>query len=127
VNKAFSMPEFWWVILPVLINIALAVASVYLAWWLWRWRQALVILRAQLEHWHDQLRLGANPALIQPTQDKLVHLKKNYGRVSQQLQRGGQILAWVDLAWRLGQGWRRSTRARAKGTHRRHHRGHEKR
>lgn len=121
------MLEAWWIGIAVLVNLTLAVTGFYLAWRLWRWRQALVILRAQLEHWHGQLSQGVNPALIQFPQGKLAHLKQTYNRVSQQLQRGGQILAWVSLAWRLGQGWRRSIRSRAKGTHRWHHRRHEKR
>lgn len=121
------MPEFWWIVLPVLANIALAVAGFYLAWRIWQWRQALVTLRVQFEQWQGQLLQGVNPVLIEPTLGKLTHLKQTYGRVSQQLQKGGQILTWVSLAWRLGRGWRRSNRARAKGPQPWHPRRHEKR
>ncbi|MFM7325887.1 MAG: hypothetical protein ACKO4L_13360 [Nodosilinea sp.] len=126
-NRGLPIAETWWIILPVLTNLALAVAGFYLAWRLWQWRQALVTLRSQLDHWHGQLGQGVKPALIQPTQGQLAHLKQTYSRVSKQLQRGAQILAWVGLAWRLGRGWQWSTRARAKSTPPRHHRRHEKR
>lgn len=126
-DRGLPIPETWWAGLPVLANIALAMGGFYLAWRIWRWRQALVTLRAQLDYWHGQLGRSANPALIQLSQGKLTHLKQTYTRISQQLQKGGQILTWVGLAWRLRRGWRWPTRARTKGIRPWHHHRHEKR
>lgn len=121
------MPEFWLIGVAILANLGLTVVGFYLAWRLWRWRQDLITLTTRLEHWHGQLRQGVKPALIEPSQGKLAHLKHTYGRLSQQLQMGGQVLTWVGLGWRLGWGWWRATQARGKVTYRRHHRRHEKR
>jgi hypothetical protein len=121
------MPEFWLIGVAVLVNLILAVAGFYLAWRLWRWRQELMALTALLEHWHGQLHQGVKAALIEPSQGRLAYLKYTYGRLSQQLQMGAQVLTWVGLGWRLGWGWWGANQARGKVTYRRHHRRHEKR
>ena len=126
-SRALEVPEPWLIGVAIFGNCVLTVASFYLAWRLWRWRQALITLTALLEYWHGQLGQTVKPASLQPAQNQIAHLKQTYGRLSQQLQTGGQILAWLGLGWRLSRGWWRSTQVRGKVTHRQHHRRREKR
>ncbi|MBE7381086.1 MAG: hypothetical protein F6J95_006720 [Leptolyngbya sp. SIO1E4] len=87
------------------LNIAIALFGFYVAWRIWRVRQALagfaVMLAAWERHTHWALNPDRTPDLILRGQQATASLRERYGRLEAQLQQFRRILALALLGLRL--------------------------